>query len=50
MRLLLKASWTKNKEMSGLYKLILKSNQMLLDSVHGEHNYPEEFAFSAAIQ
>lgn len=48
MRLLLKASWTKHKEMSGLYKL--NSSQMWPDSVHGEHNYPEEFPFSATIQ
>lgn len=48
MRLLLKASWTKHKEMSGLYKL--KSNQMWPDSVHSEYNYPEEFAFSATVQ
>lgn len=48
MKLLLKASWTKHKEMSGLYKL--NSNQMWPDNIHSEHNYPEEFAFSAIIQ
>lgn len=48
MRLLLKVSWTKLKEMLGLYKL--NSSQMWPARVHGEHNYPEEFAISATIQ